>query len=409
MNKKETTQEHINKIIEFRQAIYTNGFGKERDALSEALDALCITGSLSSFPMLSLSKGFQRQWHSLYKAVGRGEVKDEWISQSLSRRIPQEGIQHYALDGTAWPRPSARTLDDRQYVYHPTPAINGGSVCVGYPYSLLDWVPEADQSWSLSVSVKRIPSQMTSSEMGVSQIKALSENRADLNDALDIVAADAKYGHARFLRPLQEQNCAIVVKVRQDRVLYQKPEEPKKRKRGRPRVHGERFAFKEPETWGIPDETTTLEDDKFGKVKLERWKNLHGKLDADVPMDLIRASIHLEKDKPPKAIWLAWQAPTIMPKDLKIDAIIIWQGKKIWDLGKEKDFHFCVLAIEDNSFRRLFANRYLLDSIYTYLCYLKDLVPQSTILGSQISITQRRDSRSFPPGLQRYSEYGISL
>ena len=37
-----TTQEHINKIIEFRQAIYTKGFGKERDALSEALDAIVL-------------------------------------------------------------------------------------------------------------------------------------------------------------------------------------------------------------------------------------------------------------------------------------------------------------------------------------------------------------------------------
>jgi hypothetical protein len=217
-------------------------------------------------------------------------------------------------------------MDDLQYVYHPTPAVNGGSICVGYPYSLLDWVPEAHQSWSLSVNVKRIPSQMTSSEMGVSQIMALSENRADLEDVLDIVATDAKYGNARFLRPLQEQKCAIVTNMRRDRVLYQKPEEPTKRKRGRSRVHGERFAFKEPETWVLPEEIIILEDDKFGQVKLERWNNLHGKLDADVPMDVVRASIHLEKDKPPKPIWLAWQAPPTVPKDLEIDAKTIWRA-----------------------------------------------------------------------------------
>lgn len=326
MNKKKTTQEHINKIIEFRQAIHAKGFGKERDALSETLDAICLTGSLSSFPVLSLSKGFQRQWHSLYKAVERGTVEDAWLSKHLSRRVPEEGIQHYSLDGTAWPRPSARTMDDRQYVYHPTPAINGGSVCVGYPYSLLDWIPEAHQSWSLSVSVKRIPSVMTSSEMGVTQIKRLSENRADLENVLDIVAADAKYGNAKFLRPLQEQNCAIVVRVRRDRVLYQKPEEPEKRKRGRPRVHGKRFAFKEPETWGEPDEAILLEDAKLGQVKLERWNNLHGKNDADVPLDLIRASIHLERDKPPKPIWLAWQAPASIPKNLVVNAETAWRA-----------------------------------------------------------------------------------
>ena len=326
MNKKKTTQEHLNKIIEFRQAIYANGFGKQRDALSELLDAICITGSLSSFPLLSLSKAFQRQWHSLYKAVERGTVIDEWLSYYLANQVPQEEIQYYSLDSSAWPRPRARTMDDRQYVYHPTPAVNGGSICIGYPYSLLDWVPEAHRSWSLSVSVKRIPSDMTAGEMGIAQIKELSENRATLQDVLDIVSADGKYGNAKFLRPLQGQNCGIVVRLRRDRVLYQSPEQPKKRKPGRPRIHGKRFAFKEPETWDAPDETTTLEHPKLGQVKLERWNKLHGKNDADVPIDVIRASIHLEKDKPPKPIWLGWQAPVIILDSLVINAQVIWQA-----------------------------------------------------------------------------------
>ena len=326
MNKKKTTQEHINKIIEFRQAIHTLGFGQQRDALIEVLDALCLTGGLSSFPMLSLSKTFQRQWHSLYKAVERGAVADKWLSRHLAQQVPQEGIQYFSLDGSAWPRPRARTMDDRQYVYHPTAAVKGGSVCIGYPYSLLDWVPEAHRSWSLSVSVKRIPSQMTAGEMGIAQIKELSQNRADLQNVLDIVAADGKYGNAKFLRPLQSQGCCIVVRLRQDRILYRVPEQPKKRKRGRPRVHGKRFAFKEPETWETPDEVITLEHPKLGQVKLERWNNLHGKNDTDVPMDVIRASIHLEKDKPPKPIWLAWQAPATIPSNLDVNAQVIWQA-----------------------------------------------------------------------------------
>lgn len=31
------TQKHINRIIEFRQVIHANGFGKQQDELSEAL------------------------------------------------------------------------------------------------------------------------------------------------------------------------------------------------------------------------------------------------------------------------------------------------------------------------------------------------------------------------------------
>jgi len=326
VNKQETTQENLNKIIEFRQAVYTHGFGKQRDALSEVLDAICLTGTLTSFPMLSLSKVFQRQWHSLYKAMERGTVNAEWLSCHLAQQVPQTGIQHFSLDGSAWPRPRARTLDDRQYVYHPTAAVNGGSICIGYPYSLLDWVPEAHRSWSLPVSIKRIPSQMTAGEMGIAQIKELSQNRADLQEVLDIVAADGKYGNARFLRPLQDQRCGIVVRLRQDRILYQAPEQPEKRKRGRPRVHGKRFAFKEPETWGTPVEVITLEHPRLGQVKLERWNYLHGKNDADVSMDVIRASIHLENDKPPKPIWLAWQAPATIPNNMEVNAQVIWQA-----------------------------------------------------------------------------------
>ena len=217
-------------------------------------------------------------------------------------------------------------MDDRQYVYHPSAAVNGGSICVGYPYSLLDWVPEAHQSWSLSVSVERIPSQMTAVEMGVAQVKALSENRVHLQDVLDIVAADGKYGNAKFLRPLQGQHCGIVARMRRDRVLYWAPEQPRKRKRGRPSVHGDRFAFKEPETWGTADEAITFEDAKFGQVKLQRWNGLHGKNDADVPFDVVRASTHLEKDKPPKPLWLVWQAPIYIPYNMAVDAKLIWQA-----------------------------------------------------------------------------------
>ena len=326
MYKQETTQEHINKIIELRQSVHAHGFGKQSDALSEVLGAICLTGTLSSFPILSQSKRFQRQWHSLYKALERGTLDDEWISRHLAQQVPEQGVQYYSLDGSAWPRPRARTMDDRQYVYHPTATVQGGSICIGYAYSLLDWVPEAHRSWSRCMSVKRIPSQMTAGEMGIAQVKELSQNRAALGSVLDIVAVDGKYGNAKFLHPLKKQRCGIVVRLRKDRVLYQAPQHPKKRKRGHPRVHGKRFAFKEPVTWEARDEVISFEHAKLGQVKLERWNNLHGKNDADVPMDVLRASIHLEREKPPKPIWLAWQPPASLPSNLDVNAQTIWQA-----------------------------------------------------------------------------------
>jgi hypothetical protein len=320
-----TTQEHINKIIEFRQAIYNHGFGRRKDALFETLDALCLNGHFVAFPLLSLATTHRRKWHSLYKAVEQGSLDVAWLSSFLAQQVPRKGVQYFSLDGTAWPRPRARTMDDRQYVYHPTAALNGGSVCIGYPYSLLDWVPEAHTSWSLSLSVARIPSHMTAREVGVAQIQALSQARANYSQVLDIVAADGKYGNAHFLRPLQDQHCGLVVRLRKDRVLYHAPELPKQRKRGRPRIHGQRFAFKEPETWGRPAESCCFEHPRLGQVQLQRWNGLHGKFDADVPFDVLRASIHLERDKAPKPIWLAWQAPVGLP-GTALDTRTIWQA-----------------------------------------------------------------------------------
>ena len=95
MNTKKPTQEHINKIIEFRQAIHANGFGHQRDAMIEVLDAICLTGAFPSFPLLSLSKNIQRQWHSLYKAMERGTLEDERLSHHLAQQVPQEGIQYF--------------------------------------------------------------------------------------------------------------------------------------------------------------------------------------------------------------------------------------------------------------------------------------------------------------------------
>jgi hypothetical protein len=326
VNKKQTTQENLNKIIEFRQAVYAQIFGKRRDGLFEAMDALLVYGKLTSFPMLSLNSVFRRKWHSLYKALEKGEIDDQELESYLAQQVPQEGICHFSLDGTGWPRSRARTMDDRQYIYLPTQAIDGGSICVGYPYSLLDWVPETPSSWSLSVSVRRIASNESARIVGVEQIQALNEARQDCEDVLDIVAADGKYGNAAFLRPLQNQRCGIVVRIRKDRILYRMPDEPGVRKRGRPRIHGERFAFKEPDTWGNPDEVIDLEHPRWGQVRLERWNGLHGKLDTDISFDVVRASVHLERNKPPEPIWLAWQAPPVIPQGTQVDAVMIWHA-----------------------------------------------------------------------------------
>ena len=69
MYNQKTTKEKINKLIEFRQAVYEHGMTAQRDALFNVLDALLYEGPVSSFAMLSQSEQFERKWSSMYAAL----------------------------------------------------------------------------------------------------------------------------------------------------------------------------------------------------------------------------------------------------------------------------------------------------------------------------------------------------
>ncbi len=325
MNKQETTKQDINKLIEFRQAIYENGMLARRDALFDLLDAILCEGPVSSFAMLSLSSQFQRQWPSLYAAVADGELDSQWLRTYLARQVPQHGVCVFPLDGSPWPRPRSRVLDDRQFVHQASSAVNGGTITIGYPYSLLEWCTEPHSSWSLPIDVRRVPSNQTAQEVGAEQIRSLANARSACRTGLDIVAADGKYGNVGFLRTVKGLRCGIVARLRCDRVLYAPPPPPTGKK-GRPRVHGARFAFKEPQTWGLPAEVLELEDPYWGRVRLERWTGLHEKKGADVPYEVLRACVHLERETPPAALWLAWLAPDLRPTQIALDAELIWRA-----------------------------------------------------------------------------------
>lgn len=326
MNNPTSTKENINRLIEFRQAVYEHGLLARRDALFDLLDALMAEGCVSSFAMLSQSSRFQRKWPSLYTAIEDGAINSPWLRTYLARQVPQQGICVFPIDGSPWPRPRSRVLDDRQYVYQASSAVNGGTVTVGYPYSLLEWCVEPHSSWSLPVDVRRVPSTQTAQEAGAEQIQALAKARSACLEALDIIAADGKYGNAGFLRSVKGLRCGIVARLRRDRVLYGPPLPPLPHQKGRPRVHGQRFAFKEPDTWGTPVEERELEDEYWGQVRLQRWTQLHEKKGADVPYDVLRACVHQERAKPPEALWLTWQPPVQLPTAMTVTVETVWRA-----------------------------------------------------------------------------------
>jgi len=316
--------EQFTKLIEFRQAVYEHGLIQARDAQFELVDALLFSPLIRSFPELSLSPPFRRKWMSAYEAIRKGQQDWEWLERYFMRLVPATGFQVYSVDGTAWPHAKAKVMADRQYVHSPTPAIDGGKIVVGHPYSALAWVPEIGRSWAPPMSVRRISSQQTAVEMGVEQVKLLcDERREEMKRFFHLIVADGKYGNHLFLGPLKDEPCGTLVRLRCDRVLYGEPSPYSGR--GRPRVHGARFAFKEPETWGEPNATIELEDERWGKVRLRRWDDLHARQDAKTPFSTILIESHLEREKPAKPLWLGYQPPPDQsPGDQSL--VNLWRG-----------------------------------------------------------------------------------
>ena len=74
-----STMAQFSSLIEFRQAVYDNGLTLAKDAQFELVDALLLSPYVHSYPELSLSPAFRRQWPSAYAAIERGGQNQEWL------------------------------------------------------------------------------------------------------------------------------------------------------------------------------------------------------------------------------------------------------------------------------------------------------------------------------------------
>lgn len=301
-----STNEQLNKLIEFRQAVYDNGLSKGQDGLFEIVDGLIEREQAGCAAEISLSPAFRRGWSSLYKTVARGKVATTKLARLFCQQVPLAGVQVYPLDGTMWAHPAARTLAGMVYGPSPTKALKRHSIVQGHEYSLLGWAPARRQSWTPTITIERVKPEEGVVAVGVKQVQWLCQQRQEQGaTALDVVVVDGQYGNHHFFGPLCQEPCALLARLRRDRVLYGPPERYKGR--GRPAKHGQRFAFKQPESWHKPVETMEFADERWGQVRLRRWHELHDRQDADTTFAVICAEVHQEQEKPPAPLWLAYK------------------------------------------------------------------------------------------------------
>jgi DDE superfamily endonuclease len=148
---------------DFRQKIY-NCFESCSDACMDLLDALAGNTGANSIVELSLSPLFPRSYNSIYKAISKSfnttiqetnkEVEVE-KSNNLIRVVselidqPKQSPFHLLeMDTTPHPRPYARTLAERGYIYQPNTIKGNKPIIVGHSYSILSILPEKETAFA---------------------------------------------------------------------------------------------------------------------------------------------------------------------------------------------------------------------------------------------------------------------
>ena len=294
--------EHNTRLIGFRQALYDFVFTRERDALTELLDALLLSPTVCSFPYLTLSPVFRRRYPSAYKALERGRLDASELLKLIVKELPDdEPVSIFPIDESAWPRPEASTVEDRGFVHGAPQGIDHSGIVIGHSYSVLAYVAEGQSSWALPLSCERVPTDSDAITIAHKQIEALQRLRQEPT-AMPVFCADSRYGNARFLGGIGEG--AAVTRLRSNRVLYRDPGPYSGR--GRPPLHGAPFCFKDERTWGEPDQLIGFEDPRYGRVILRLWHGLHMKEEAGLRFSVLGAWVHQEKAHPPRPIWLAF-------------------------------------------------------------------------------------------------------
>ncbi|MGH9651307.1 MAG: transposase, partial [Terriglobales bacterium] len=311
------------RLQQFRQAIYERVFSRARDTLFELLEALLVHSGVTSFAELCLAPVFRRRWPSLYAALCDGQVERDTLEQLLTAQVPatQEAVS--ALDSTLWPHRQAKTLAERQlYPVHGS----GPEIVPGHAYSLLSWVAEPGTSWALPLSTRRILPAESAVAVGVAQVQQFCQARAEAAPGQrTVITADGSYGNHEFLGPLKGEGCIVVARMRRDRVLYRAPGEYQGR--GRPRKHGERFAFKEAATWGEPAESMAVEDAHWGQTRVRRWNGVHAQKDAETAFDVVQIESHRERERPSAPLWVA----CLGGGGVTVEEIWRWYGQR-WSI-----------------------------------------------------------------------------
>lgn len=205
--------------------------------------------------------------------MAQGQVDTEGLKSLLARHPLADGQPIYAVDVTTWPRCDAEASPDRGFYYHPSRHSASQPIVAGWAYQLISQLGFARDSWTAPMDARRLHPNEDDDAVAVEQIKALIA-RLPAQETVPWFVFDTGYNSVELAEGLRDTPVALLVRLRSDRCFYADPPLPKKGV-GRPRRHGAKFAFKDPDTWPDPSDELRTQDEQYGTVRVRAWEGLH--------------------------------------------------------------------------------------------------------------------------------------
>jgi hypothetical protein len=266
----------LESLRRFRTDLY-GCFPRRADALCELVDALLSAEAVTSLPHLSLHAPHRRGWGSLYDALAAGRLDVAALRATLAQHPVTDRQPVYAVDVSVWPRCDAEASPERGFYYHPSRHSAGQPIVAGWAYQWLAQLSFTRDSWTAPLDVRRVHPRENAHSVAVEQITTLVAQRPR-SAAMPLFVFDAGYDSAHLTQALADTPVAILVRLRADRCFYADPPPATPSPQGgRPRIHGAKFACKDPASWPVPTAEQCTEDAQYGTVRVRAWAGLHPK------------------------------------------------------------------------------------------------------------------------------------
>jgi len=294
---------------QFRHDIYTC-FRRAKDALFDTIDALISETQAQSFPELTLSPFFQRQWHSLYEAFQDGKMDALMLQKIFIKYLPAPSPGKrlvLGIDATTIERPFSSTSPDRTTMpMHNIPAGSPSAstaLTFGWKYSTVTVLPDTPSSWTFLLDQKRIPSGKTDIEIALAQLKEILAHLPQR----PLVLLDRGYVCVWFWCQLSGLPVDILGRLKCNQVFY-KPAPPHTGKRGQPRKDGARLKLDDPCTQESPDGMWQGTDAKVHPVQVHWWNKMHVKDARWLELTIIKVIRPRADDseRDPKISWFVY-------------------------------------------------------------------------------------------------------